>query len=101
MMEILQILKFIYRSDRLSFTDGLLSSEFEQSILDIDPDVIDKLMAEGKIEELCKVVSEAWAGWGHDSDMQNVADAGFVDEDSDDEGDEDSGSDSEGSNSSS
>lgn len=101
LMEILQILKFIHRSDRLSFTDGLLSSEIEQSILDIDLDVIDKPTAEGKIEELYKVISEAWAGWGRDSDMQNVADAGLVDENSGDEGDEDLGPDSEGSNSSS
>lgn len=64
MMEMLQILKFIYRSDRLSFTEELLCSEFEMSILDIEAEAIDKLLAEGKIDELCDLIDEAWDGWG-------------------------------------
>ena len=64
MMEILQILKFIYRADHLTFTDDLLSTPFEQSILDIDPYEIDVLLGEGKIDELCKLVDKAWEGWG-------------------------------------
>ncbi|TEB26685.1 hypothetical protein FA13DRAFT_1607328, partial [Coprinellus micaceus] len=59
MMEMLQILKFTYHGDRLSFTDNLLCSEFEMSILEIDPDVIDRLLAEGKVDELCELVDEA------------------------------------------
>jgi hypothetical protein len=65
MMEMLQVLKFIYRGDRLSFTENLLSSEFELSILDIEPQVIDRLMAEGRIDELCELVDESWRGWGN------------------------------------
>ncbi|RXW11677.1 hypothetical protein EST38_g14178 [Candolleomyces aberdarensis] len=65
-MEMLQIMKFTYRADHLSFTDHLLCSEAEQSMLDIEPHVIDRLMAEGKISELCQLINEAWAGWGND-----------------------------------
>ncbi|KAJ2918846.1 hypothetical protein MD484_g1605, partial [Candolleomyces efflorescens] len=71
MMEMLQILKFIYRGDRLSFTEDLLSSEFELSILDIEPQVIDRLMAEGKIDELCELVDESWRGWGNSEEIDD------------------------------
>ncbi|KAF5332789.1 hypothetical protein D9611_005171 [Ephemerocybe angulata] len=69
MMEMLQILKFIYRSDRLSFTDDLLGSEFEMAVLDINPNTMDRLLATGRIDELCQLVDEALVGWGRDVDL--------------------------------
>ncbi|KAJ3537348.1 hypothetical protein NMY22_g5628 [Coprinellus aureogranulatus] len=77
MMEILQI----------------MNSEFELLVLDIDPRIIDTLMAEGKIAELCKLVDEAWAGWGCKRAPAQEVD--LEDEDEDDESDSDADLDSD------
>lgn len=90
MMEMLQIMKFIYRSERLSFTDNLLSSEYELSILDIEPQVIDALMSEGKIDELVKLVDQAWTGWGRDEAATPEVEFELEDEDEDSDSDGDS-----------
>ncbi|TEB27309.1 hypothetical protein FA13DRAFT_1634742, partial [Coprinellus micaceus] len=88
MMEILQILKFIYRVDRLTFTDNLLSTPFEQSILDIDPEKINALMAGGKIDELCSLVNKAWVGWGV-SQASDPQDGSVVEVSSDEDSEDD------------
>ncbi|CAA7271021.1 unnamed protein product [Cyclocybe aegerita] len=63
-MEELQILKHRYRNDRINFTEGLVCSERELSVIDMDPNVIDELMAAGKIDELKEYIDVSWEGWG-------------------------------------
>ncbi|CAA7265592.1 unnamed protein product [Cyclocybe aegerita] len=70
-MEQLQIMKFSYRNDRLNFTDHLLSSEEELSVLDMSVEVVESLLAGGKIEELNQYVNESWEGWGWSNDNGN------------------------------
>ncbi|KAJ7779844.1 ribonuclease H-like domain-containing protein [Mycena metata] len=43
-MEMLQILKFIYRKSRISFTEGLVATEEELSVI-VDPGVLEHLLA--------------------------------------------------------
>ena len=59
MMEILQILKFIYRNDRLTFTEDLISTEQELSVIDISADVVKDLLSRGKIDELIALVESS------------------------------------------
>ena len=63
-MEELQFLKFGYRSDRLTFTEHLISTERELSVLDLSISVVDDLMSRGKLDELEKYIDESWVGWG-------------------------------------
>ena len=65
-MEELQVLKFSYRSDHLTFTDDLISTERELSVLDLSVSVVEDLMSRGKIDELEKYVDESWIGWGEE-----------------------------------
>lgn len=62
MMEILQILKFIYRNDRLSFTDDLISTEQELSVIDIPTDLVKDLLSRGKIDDLVALVESSLDG---------------------------------------
>ncbi|KAJ7822402.1 hypothetical protein B0H14DRAFT_2190600, partial [Mycena olivaceomarginata] len=57
-MEMLQNLKFIYRQHRISFCDGLVATEAELSVIDIDPDV--ELLDAGRTEELEELVNSSW-----------------------------------------
>ncbi|KAJ7458159.1 hypothetical protein FB451DRAFT_981282, partial [Mycena latifolia] len=50
-MEMLQILKFIYRNGRISFTHWVATEE-ELSVIDVDPGVLEELLATGKMKEL-------------------------------------------------
>ena len=52
MMEILQVLKFIYRSDRLNFTPDLVSTEQELSVIDVSVEVVKDLLSRGKVQDL-------------------------------------------------
>ena len=65
-MEELQVLKFSYRSDRLTVTDDLISTERELSVLNLSVSVIEDLMSRGKIDKLEKYVDESWIGWGEE-----------------------------------
>ena len=65
-MEELQFLKFGYRSDRLTFTEHLISTERELSVLDLSISVVDDLMSRGKLDELEKYIDESWVGWGEE-----------------------------------
>ncbi|KAJ6459696.1 hypothetical protein C8R47DRAFT_994500, partial [Mycena vitilis] len=63
-MEMLQILKFIYRKGRISFVDDLVATEEELSVIDVDPTVLEELLATGRISELVDLLNESWKGWG-------------------------------------
>ncbi|KAJ6607699.1 hypothetical protein B0H10DRAFT_1817515, partial [Mycena sp. CBHHK59/15] len=60
MIEMLQILKFIYRQDCIKFCDGLVATETELSIIDVDPKVVDALLVAGRTEELEELVNSSW-----------------------------------------
>ncbi|KAJ6631139.1 hypothetical protein B0H10DRAFT_1773392, partial [Mycena sp. CBHHK59/15] len=62
MIEMLQILKFIYRQDHIGFCDDLLATEAECSIIDVDPQVINAMLAAGRAEELEDLVNSSWGG---------------------------------------
>jgi hypothetical protein len=62
MMEILQILKFIFRNDRLSFTEDLISTEQELSVIDISADVVKDLLSRGKVDDLVALVESSLDG---------------------------------------
>ncbi|KAF9471136.1 hypothetical protein BDN70DRAFT_787304, partial [Pholiota conissans] len=55
----LQILKFGYRKERLTFTEGLLCSEQELSVLHVFPATVKDLMSHGAIEELDRLINES------------------------------------------
>lgn len=63
-MEQLQILKYGYRSERLSFTDDLVCTETEVCILDVDPEIIKGMFERGEIDLLNNYITESWKGWG-------------------------------------
>ncbi|KAJ6463696.1 hypothetical protein C8R47DRAFT_992438, partial [Mycena vitilis] len=63
-MEMLQILKFIYRKGRISFVDGLVATEEELSVIDVDPGVLEELLATGRVDEMVDLLNESWRGWG-------------------------------------
>jgi hypothetical protein len=51
-MEQLQMMKFGFRSQRLSFTDDLLWSERELSEVNVPSEVMRDLLEQNKLEEL-------------------------------------------------
>lgn len=56
MIEVLQILKCIFRNDRLTFTEDLICTEAELTVTDIPSDTIDFLMANGRANELVSMI---------------------------------------------
>lgn len=68
MMERLQILKFRFRNDRLSFTDDLLCSDEELSVIDLDPLIVEELLEAGRVSELHEYIEQSWKGWGNEKD---------------------------------
>ena len=63
-MEILQILKFIFRNDCLSFNENLVCTEEELSVIDVSVEAIEELLAMGKVDELMELSDSSWEGWG-------------------------------------
>jgi len=60
LLEALQILKFGYRSERLSFVDDLIAQECDYTILGPITEVaIDELLKAGKIEELSNLIDNS------------------------------------------
>ncbi|KAF5375571.1 hypothetical protein D9615_009215 [Tricholomella constricta] len=59
MMEILQILKYLIRCDRLNFTEGLLAKEEECMVLDVEPSVLRNFLTSGDIEGLEALVGSS------------------------------------------
>ena len=62
-MEMLQILKYRFRNERLSFTDDLVSDPRELSVIDVPPEVITELLADGRIGELQELLESSWREW--------------------------------------
>jgi hypothetical protein len=46
----LQILKFIYRNGRIDFTEGWIATEEELSVIDVDPQILEELLATGRTQ---------------------------------------------------
>ncbi|KAJ7433862.1 hypothetical protein FB451DRAFT_1026617, partial [Mycena latifolia] len=63
-MEMLQILKFIYRSGRISFTDGWVATEEELSVIDVPTEVLEEMLATGRIQEMVDLLKSSSEGWG-------------------------------------
>ncbi len=63
-MEQLQILKYCFRNDRLSFTEDLLCTEEELSVIDLSLEKVDELISAGRIDELANYIRESYEGWG-------------------------------------
>jgi hypothetical protein len=59
MMEVLQILKFIFRKDRLNFMEGLVSTEEELTLIDVDPSVIEELLSAGRVGDLVDLLESS------------------------------------------
>jgi hypothetical protein len=60
----LQILKFIYRNGRIDFAEGWIATEEELSVIDVDPQILEELLAAERIEELVDLLNMLWEGWG-------------------------------------
>jgi hypothetical protein len=59
LLEALQVLKYSYRSDRLSFVDDLLAKESDYNNSgQLTETAIDELMRAGKAEELKQLIKE-------------------------------------------
>ncbi|KAF8900802.1 hypothetical protein CPB85DRAFT_153871 [Mucidula mucida] len=58
-MEVLQILKFIYRHDQLSFFGDLVCTEEDLDYIEVPSEVIHDLLARGRIEELTNLINAA------------------------------------------
>ena|SRR5882762_7615647 len=71
-MEILQVLKYIFRNDRLSFTNDLLCCEEELSVIDIPRETVEELLSMGKINELKDLLDSSWEGWGQGGDSSHA-----------------------------
>ena len=56
MLEILQILKYSIRQERLSFTDSYIANEAERTAVPLTPEV-SVLISEGKIDELLSLIA--------------------------------------------
>jgi len=60
MLEALQILKFIYKQDRLNFTEDLVADERDYMISGpVTPRAVDELMAAGNFNELDELLANA------------------------------------------
>jgi hypothetical protein len=60
MLEAVQILKFIYKQDRLNFTDDLVADEWDYTISGpVTPRAVDGLVAAGKFRELDELLENA------------------------------------------
>jgi len=60
LMEALQVLKFSFKQDRLTFTDDLLAAENDYTIAGpVTAKAIQELISTGKIDELGELLSNA------------------------------------------
>ena len=59
-MEVLQISKYLFRSERLNFTEGLLATEEECSVIDVSPSTLAELLKSGDIENLESIVQSSY-----------------------------------------
>lgn len=74
-MEMLQILKYRFRRDRLDFTEGLVANERELTVIDVPKEKVEELFSQGRIEELQELLAVSYENWdarfdsGVDTDM--------------------------------
>lgn len=59
LMEVLQILKFSFRADRLSFFGDLVCTSEELEVINIPPSTIEHLISHGQINDLWKLINSA------------------------------------------
>lgn len=71
-MEMLQILKYRFRKERLSFTEDLVSNPQELSVVDAPPAKIAELFAEGHISELQGLLDASWTDCDADDSQINI-----------------------------
>ncbi|KAG5648642.1 hypothetical protein H0H81_006901 [Sphagnurus paluster] len=57
MMEMLQVLKYSFKSERLDFNDEWVAREEELSVVDITSEEFDHLIATGQLEELSRLIA--------------------------------------------
>ena len=59
-MEVLQITKYLYRSQHLDFTAGLLATEEECSVIDVPASVLADMLRSGNIEGLESLIAASY-----------------------------------------
>ena len=59
-MEVLQISKYLYRSQRLDFMAGLLATEEECSVIDVPASTLADMLRMGNIEGLESLISASF-----------------------------------------
>lgn len=59
-MEVLQITKYLYRSQYLNFTAGLLATEEECSVIDVPASVLADMLRLGNIEVLEALIAASY-----------------------------------------
>jgi DNA-binding transcriptional ArsR family regulator len=59
MMEILQVLKFHFRSKRLDFSDGLMATERELMVIDVDPKKVQELLEKGDVDAILQLIESS------------------------------------------
>jgi hypothetical protein len=57
MMEMFQVLKFQYHSGRLDFNNKWIASEAELSVADISLELVDEMLADGRVSELSDLLT--------------------------------------------
>ena len=60
MMEMLQMLKFQFRSERLDFNNNWVSSEGKLSVMDISPEVVEGMISEQRISDLDNLIDSSF-----------------------------------------
>ena len=60
MIEMLQILKFIYQQEWIHFCSDLVATEAELSVIEVDLEFVDALFAAGRTEELEELINSSW-----------------------------------------
>ena len=60
MMEMLQMLKFQFQSERLDFNNNWVSSEGELSVMDISPEVVKGMISEQRISDLDNLIDSSF-----------------------------------------
>jgi hypothetical protein len=57
MMEMFQVLKFQYHPGRLDFNNKWIASEAELSVADISLELVDEMLADGRVSELSDLLT--------------------------------------------
>ncbi|KIJ93041.1 hypothetical protein K443DRAFT_112663 [Laccaria amethystina LaAM-08-1] len=60
MMEMLQMLKFQFRSERLDFNNNWVSSEGDLSVMDISPEVVEGMISDQRISDLDELIDSSF-----------------------------------------